>query len=246
MSKGLWLCSFVLFVITVILYLNLQQLSIRTDDLYSEGQDSLHVLSVKIDSLRDHVYRLEMREVLEIYEVVSKNKNLGIDKGDYSELKGNNTKEDKRLDDLGQVVGSVRVSIEKMKRDIDEIRDRLKDIRDGGSESPKRVFKTVPERVISNNIQIEFLETGKTYEKWDGQVKIFERRASSVKYEEIGQIFVKVIRRSTPLEVLEVVREDAKRRGANGVILDESLSSLQNLLSIMGSCDFRATIIRIR
>lgn len=134
------------------------------------------------------------------------------------------------VEQLSRKVDELSRTVEQLFRIVDDLSRKVEQLSRKEDQSSETVMPT-PKRSVSDRVQIQFLATGRTYAPWKGQVKVFEVIAFGVRYEEVGRMFIKVVGLSDPLEIMEVIREEAKKKGANGVILDTSLSSLQSLLS---------------
>ncbi len=120
---------------------------------------------------------------------------------------------------------SEQVTLDQLSREVDELSRRV------DQPSEQVTSGQSSQKVKIRGVEIQFLATGKTYAPWKGQVKLFEGFVG-VRHEEIGRMFVKVNTGLDPLDVVEAIREEAKKKGANGVILDTSLGVMQQKLSI--------------
>ncbi len=146
------------------------------------------------------------------------------------------------LDQLSREVDELSRKVEHLSRKVDELSHKV------DQPSEKVTSGRSSEKVTLRGVEIQFLGNGKTYAPWKGQVKLFEVYAH-VRHEEIGRLFVKVNAGLDPLDVVEAIREEAKKKGGNGVILDSSLGVMQQSLSIgalagMG-VDMTVKVIRV-
>ena len=130
-----------------------------------------------------------------------------------------------KVDELSRKVEQLIRIVEQLSRKVDELSPK------DDQPSEKVASGQSSEKVKLRGVEIQFLAKGKTYAPWNGQVKLFEGFAD-VRHEEIGRMFVKVNAGLDPLDVVEAIREEAKKKGANGVILDSSLGGMQRKLSI--------------
>ena len=157
-------------------------------------------------------------------------------------VSGDEPSEKVTLDQLSREVDELSRKVEHLSRKVDELSHKV------DQPSEKVTSGRSSEKVKIRGVEIQFLATGKTYAPWNGQVKLFEGFAG-VRHEEIGRMFVKVNAGLDPLDVVEAIREEAKKKGANGVILDSSLGAMQQSLSIgalagMG-VDMTVKVIRV-
>ena len=129
------------------------------------------------------------------------------------------------LDQLSREVDELSRKVEHLSRKVDELSHKV------DQPSEKVTSGRSSEKVKIRGVEIQFLATGKTYAPWKEQVKLFEGFVG-VRHEEIGRMFVKVNAGLDPLDVVEAIREEAKKKGANGVILDSSLGAMQQRLSL--------------
>ena len=140
-------------------------------------------------------------------------------------VSGDEPSEQVTLDQLSREVDELSRKVEHLSRKVDELSRKV------DQPSEQVASGQSSHKVKLRGIEIQFLATGKTYAPWKGQVKLFEGFVG-VRHEEIGRMFVKVNTGLDPLDVVEAIREEAKKKGANGVILDTSLGVMQQKLSI--------------
>lgn len=78
-------------------------------------------------------------------------------------------------------------------------------------------------------VQTSFTATGRTYEPWDGPVKIFQEPPKNIKYEELGWVSGQTDDDTYDwVQILEAMQKEAKKRGANAIILVSKESSTQS------------------
>ena len=78
-------------------------------------------------------------------------------------------------------------------------------------------------------VQTSFTATGRTYEPWDGPVKIFQVPPKNIKYEELGWVSGQTDDDNYDwVQILGAMQEEARKRGANAIILVSKESSTQS------------------